>query len=113
MVIGIGAEVGVVEDGVGDGQAGVRVFLFAGLAAKPQEALGGDGGGGGVDWFVIVIGVGGLVVVVRKFCEAGGAGVPVRHSAGGGVGDVEIASGAGGSFHEGQGIDAMGSEEFQ
>jgi hypothetical protein len=78
LVERIGAEIRLVEDGVGDGEAGLRVAGFAGDAAEAEEALGGDGGGGAVDRFVLVEGVGGAVEVVAELVEGRGRRYPSR-----------------------------------
>lgn len=103
LVFGVGGEVGFVEEGFGNGEAGLAVaeavggVAFGGqIVAKADQALGGYGGSGGVDRFPVVAGVGGFLEVVAEAVEVRGAGVPHGDAVGAGVGEVEVGGSGGG-----------------
>ena len=108
LVFMIGGEIGLVEERVGDGQAGLEVFFSGGLfafccevGAEAEKPLRGDGGGGAVDGFVGVVGIGVFLGDVTELVAVEGHGIPIGHAVFRGVAvDVVVARGAGGLEEE-------------
>jgi hypothetical protein len=102
LVLGFGAQVGFVEERVGDGEgglaevgAGACVAMGTQPIAEAQESLGGDGGGGAIDGFPWVKGIGGAAGVIPEAVEVGGPRIPEGDAIGGGVLEVELGGGEG------------------
>lgn len=66
LVVGVGGEVGFGEEGAEDSEAGLEVGGVLEVAAEAEKALGGDGGGGAVNGFEFVEGLGGAVEVMAE-----------------------------------------------
>lgn len=97
LVFGIGGEVGLGEKSPSGGQSsgeislgGFLVAFFIEDAGEAEKALGGDGGSGAVDGFMLIERIGGAVEVIAEMDEARGARIPVGNTVGGSFAKVEV-----------------------
>lgn len=112
LVLGLGGEVGILEEGAGEGEAGLPIaqgrldlIVIGEHSGQAEESLGGDGGGGAVHRFPGVAGVGGEVeAIFGQAVEVGGAGVPEGDAIGATVVEVKIGRHLSGAMEEGQGV---------
>ena len=102
LVLGIGGEVGLGEKSPSGGQSSGEISLgsffvafFLEDAGEAEKTLSGDGGGGAVDGFVFIEGIGGAVEVIAKMDEARGASIPVWNTVSGSFAKVEVGGDAG------------------
>ena len=81
-----------------------RVATACETIAQAKQALRGDCGGAAIDGLKVIEDLGGLVEVIAESMELRSAGVPVGDAVGRGVLDIEVAGGARGLLHKGDGL---------